>query len=112
MDERLWNEVAASFQQRFADNLTKEKVQNNLREGIKMKGEDIDSYIAEFEEAVRMAEYWFDVPQTIETFTEGLPTGLYQKVLKFDRPHSYEQWKQAAIDRQQVLRCHRTLAWT
>ena len=77
-----------------------------------MKGEDIDSYIAEFEEAVRMAEYWFDVPQTIETFTEGLPTGLYQKVLKFDRPHSYEQWKQAAIDRQQVLRCHRTLAWT
>ncbi len=52
MDERLWNEVAASFQQRFADNLAKEKAQNNLREGIRMKGEDIDSYIAEFEEAV------------------------------------------------------------
>src|SRR6266704_3888481 len=84
------------------DNLTKEKAQSNLQEGIKMKGEDIDSYIAEFEEAVRMAEYWFDVPQTIKTFTEGLPTGLYQKVLEFDRPHSYKQWKQAAIDWQQT----------
>ncbi len=67
-----------------------------------MKGEDINSYIAEFEEAVRMAEYQFDVPQTIETFTKGLPTGLYQKVLEYDRPRLYEQWKQAAIDRQQL----------
>ncbi len=113
-DERLWNEVAASFQRRFADNLAKEKVQSLLQEGLKMKGEDIDSYVAEFEEAVRMAGYWFDVPQTIETFTEGLPMGLYQKILELDRPHTYEQWKQAAINRQQMymhmkarLRAHR-----
>ncbi len=79
-----------------------------------MKGEDIDLYIAEFKEAVRTAEYRFDVPQTIDTFTEGLPTGLYQKILELDQPHSYDQWKQAAIDRQQVymhmkarLRAHR-----
>jgi len=84
------------------DNLAKEKAQSILQEGIKMKGEDIDSYIAEFKEAVQMAEYRFDIPQTIETFTEGLPVGLYQKVLKFDQPHSYEQWKQAAIDQQQT----------
>ncbi len=97
-DERLWNKVVASFLRCFADSLAKEKAQSLLQDGIKMKGEDIDSYIAEFEEAVRMAEYRFDVPQTIETFTEGLPTGLYQKVLEYDRPRSYEQWKQAAID--------------
>ncbi len=101
-DERLWSEVVASFQRCFADSLAKEKVQTLLREGLKMKGEDIDSYVAEFEEAVRMAEYRFDVPQTIETFTEGLPMGLYQKILKLDRPHTYEQWKQVAIDRQQT----------
>ncbi len=62
-----------------------------LREGIKMKGEDIDSYIAEFEEAVWTAEYGFDVPQTIDTFTEGLPMGLYQKILELDQPRSYDQ---------------------
>ncbi len=66
-----------------------------------MKGEDIDAYVVEIEELIRLAEYRFDVPQTIETFTDGLPTGLYQKVLELDRPTTYEQWKQAAINRQQ-----------
>ncbi len=66
-----------------------------------MKGEDIDAYIVKIEELIRLAEYRFDVPQTIETFTDGLPTGLYQKVLELDRPTTYEQWKQAAINRQQ-----------
>ncbi len=114
MDEMLWSEVAASFLRRFADSLAKEKVQSSLRDGLKMKGEDIDLYIAEFEELVQMAEYRFDVPQTIKTFTEGLPIGLYQKILKLNHPHSYEQWKQAAIDTQQTymhikvrLRMHR-----
>ena len=66
-----------------------------------MKGEDIDAYVVEIEELIRLAEYRFDIPQTIEAFTDGLPTGLYQKILELDRPRSYEQWKQAAIDCQQ-----------
>ena len=66
-----------------------------------MKGEDIDAYIVEIEELIRLAEYRFDVPQTIEVFTDGLPTGLYQKILELDRPATYEQWKQAAINHQQ-----------
>ncbi len=72
-----------------------------LRAGVKMKGEDIDAYVVEIEELIRLAEYRFDVPQTIEMFTDGLPTGLYQKILELDRPQTYEQWKQAAINRQQ-----------
>ncbi len=100
-DERLWNEVAASFTRRFADSLAKENAQSILRAGVKMKGEDIDAYIVEIEEFIRLAEYRFDVPQTIEAFTDGLPTGLYQKILELDRPATYEQWKQAAINRQQ-----------
>jgi len=100
-DERLWNEVAASFTRRFADSLAKENAQSILCAGVKMKGEDINAYIVEIEELIQLAEYRFDVPQTIETFTDGLPTGLYQKVLELDRPATYEQWKQAAINRQQ-----------
>ncbi len=113
-DERLWNEVASSFTRRFADSLAKENAQAVLRAGVKMKGEDINAYVVEVEELIRLAEYRFDVPQTIEMFTDGLPTGLYQKVLELDRPRSYEQWKQAAINRQQDyihmkarLRAHR-----
>jgi len=100
-DECLWNEVAASFTRRFADSLAKENVQSTLRVGVKMKGEDIDAYIIKIEELIRLAEYRFYIPQTIETFTDGLPTGLYQKILELDRPITYEQWKQAAINRQQ-----------
>jgi len=114
MDERLWNEVAASFTRRFADSLAKENAQAMLRTGLKMKGEDINAYIVEIEELIRLAEYRFDVPQTIEVFTNGLPTGLYQKILELDRPRTYDQWKQAAINRQQDyihmkarLRAHR-----
>ncbi len=66
-----------------------------------MKGEDIDAYIVKIKELIRLAEYRFDVPQTIETFTDGLPTRLYQKVLELDRPTTYNQWKQAAINHQQ-----------
>ncbi len=100
-DERLWNEVASSFIRHFADSLAKENAQAILCAGVKMKGEDIDAYIVEIEELIRLAEYRFDVPQTIEMFTDGLPTGLYQKILELDRPRSYEQWKQAAINCQQ-----------
>ena len=66
-----------------------------------MKGEDIDTYVMEFEELIRIAGYQFNVPQTIEIFTDGLPIGLYQKILKIDHPITYEQWKQAATDCQQ-----------
>ncbi len=100
-DERLWNEVATSFTQRFADSLAKENAQAMLRAGVKMKGEDIDAYIVEIEELVQLAEYRFDMPQTIETFTDGLPTGLYQKILELDRPVTYDQWKHAAVNCQQ-----------
>jgi len=51
-DERLWIKVTTSFERRFADNLAKEKAQGNLCDGIKMRGEDIDSYIVTFEENV------------------------------------------------------------
>jgi len=67
-----------------------------------MKGEDINEYLVKFEELVRLASYRFDILQTIETFAKGLPTGLYQKILEMDRPNTYKQWKNAAIQRQQL----------
>jgi len=49
--------VAASFLRCFANSLAQETAQSKLRDGLKMKGEDINSYIAEFEELVWMAGY-------------------------------------------------------
>src|SRR6266702_2623090 len=49
LDERLWNEVATSFIQQFADSLAKENVQSVLRKGIKMKEEDNNKTYAKVE---------------------------------------------------------------
>src|SRR6266702_3933989 len=53
------------------------------------------------EELIRVTEDRVDVPHTIAMCTDGLPAGLYQKIVELDRPTTYEQWKQAAINRQQ-----------
>ncbi|SRR6266702_1241403 len=84
MDKRLWNEVAASFAQRFADSLAQENARSMLRTGVKMRGEDINTYVVEFKELIRLAGYCFDVPQTIEAFTDRLPMGLYQQILEIN----------------------------
>ena len=100
-NERLWGEVAQSFTQQFANNMEKEEAQAQLRQGIKMKEGDIDVYVAQFEELAQMAGYHLDEPQTIDTFTAGLPLNLYLKTFELDQPRNYNQWREAMVRRQQ-----------
>src|SRR6266702_1204479 len=74
--------------------MEKEDAQAQLRRGIKMKEGDIDAYVAQFEELARMAGYRLDEPQTIDTFTVGLPLNLYLKTFKLDQPRTYQQWRE------------------
>jgi hypothetical protein len=45
----LWNTIERAFKRKFADTLEQENAQAILKKGIKMVGEDLDSYIAKFE---------------------------------------------------------------
>ena len=45
-DERLWTYMADSFHQQYVDTQEKERAEDILQRGIKMKGEDLDAYIA------------------------------------------------------------------
>ena len=45
-DERLWTHMADSFRRQYADTQEKERAEDILQRGIKMKGEDLDAYIA------------------------------------------------------------------
>ena len=76
-----------------------------LRQGIKMQGQDLDKYIAKFEELIRHAQYNINGPQTINMFTRGLPTTLYETIFQHDNPRTFEQWRTAALKRQ-GLRFH------
>ena len=71
-----------------------------LRQGIRMQGQELDGYIAHFEELVRHAEYDINGPQTIDMFTRGLPTSLYETIYQHDQPETFEQWRRAALRRQ------------
>ena len=63
-----------------------------------MQGKELDNYIAYFEGLVHLAGCDPNDHLCLKYFTDGLPTGLYQDVLKLDRPRNYREWKEATID--------------
>ncbi|KAH9029731.1 hypothetical protein EDB84DRAFT_1603646 [Lactarius hengduanensis] len=99
-DPQLWDHVTAEFRSRFANTLDEEQAQAELQRGVRMIGEDIDSYVTKFEQLARRAHYRLNDPQTIDRFTAGLPQGLFTKIYELDEPRTFEQWKTSALHRQ------------
>ena len=99
-DRRLYQEIELDFRRAFADTLEGERAKAILRGGIRMKEGDIDAYVAQFDALVAQAGYDLDDPQTIEKFTNGLPTLLWETVYTMDDPTTYEEWRAAAMKRQ------------
>ena len=56
-----------------------------------MQGQDLDKYIAKFEELIRHAQYNINGPQTINMFTRGLPMTLCETIFQHDNPRTFEQ---------------------
>ena len=98
--EDLWVQVYKSFRRQYVDTQERERAEHTLQRGIKMQGRELDNYIAYFKGLVHLAGYDPNDHLCLKYFTDGLPTGLYQDVLKLDRPCNYREWKEAAIERQ------------
>jgi hypothetical protein len=81
--------------------LEKEQAQTKLRQGIRMKDGQIDEYIATFDTLVAQAGYKADDAQTLKKFISGLPVSLYETIYQLDDPKTYEDWRRAAIKRQE-----------
>ena len=62
-----------------------------------MKEGDIDVYVAQFDTLVAQAGYNLDNPQTIEKFTNGLLTALWETIHTMDDPTTYKEWWAAAM---------------
>src|SRR6266702_3245681 len=86
-DPRLIKEMKEAFRERFGDSQEKLRAQQALREGIVMKGYDMDTYVAQFEELVRKAGYSYQEPQVID----------------LEKPHTYQEWR-AALERVLAIR--------
>ena len=72
--------MKCAFCHNFADTLEQEHAQAILKQGLHMKGEDMDDYVAKFECLACQAGYHLNDIQMLDLFTSGLPNALYQKV--------------------------------
>ena len=99
-DRWLWDSTLQLFTRQFTDMLQQEKARMTLRQGIKMQGQELNEYIAMFEELIRHAQYDINSPQTIDMFTRGLPITLYKTIFQHDNPRTFEQWRTAALKKQ------------
>ena len=56
-----------------------------------MQGQDLDSYIAWFEELVQHTDCNMISPQTIDMFTWGLPITLYETIYQHNQLETFKQ---------------------
>src|SRR5258708_6045736 len=80
--------------------MSQERAQAELKRGVKMEKQNLDEYIVKFKKLVQHAGYDLDNLQTLNLFTMGLPTQLYQKIYDLNNPQNYNQWKMCALERQ------------
>jgi len=92
-----------AFKERFGDSQEKLHAQQALREGIVMKGYDMDMYVAQFEELVRKAGYSYQEPQVVDLFTNGIEGTLYEMCVDMEKPRMYQEWR-AALERVLAIR--------
>ncbi len=93
--ENLWGTIDIRFQQAFTDTAKKVKAQHQLRD-FKMKGDDIDTYISQFQNLARKAGYTLDENVTLGMFADGLPPKLMVNCIKFNHPIDWNDWTQSA----------------
>src|ERR1700744_4587252 len=64
-------------------------------------GTDVDEYVATFETLVRKAGYDLRDDMVVDVFTNGLPAALYSLIYNIDNPHTYDQWREVVLIRQE-----------
>ena len=100
VEENLWATIETRFRQAYTDTAEKQKAQHNVRE-LKMKGDDLDGFIAQFATTAKKAGYDLDGEATLDVFQRALPYKLVANCVKFDHPVTWNDWTHAARHHQQ-----------
>ncbi len=99
-EENLWRTIETRFRQAYTDTAEKQKAQHNIRD-LKMKGDDLDGFIAQFATTAKKAGYDLDGEATLDVFQRALPYKLVANCVKFDHPVTWNDWTRAARHHQQ-----------
>jgi len=100
MEENLWTTIKTRFRQAYTDTVEKQKAQHNIRD-LRMKGDDLDGFIAQFATTAKKAGYNLDSEATLDIFQRALPFKLVANCVKFNHPVTWNDWTRAAQSHQQ-----------
>jgi hypothetical protein len=91
-DEDLWVEFEKEFKRAFISSTAKETAYVKLQ-ALKMKGDQLDEYIAELVTLIGELGWDYDSEMSCHKFREGLPTPLAWNIITMQgMPESLTQW--------------------
>lgn len=93
----VWAQFLTDFEQHFQDSSKEQKARAEI-EKMRLKGNDIDQYISNFEVMTREAGYNLTDPSTTQLFLKGLPRGVVAQVLAHPPATTYVDQKKRAIE--------------
>ena len=97
----LWTDFTTAFTSAYTDT-AKTQVAHQKLMNLKMHKEDLDTYIATFEQLAEEANFERDAQATINLFAKGLKLPLLQAILyRPTTPNTMTLWQEAARDEQQ-----------
>jgi Retrotransposon gag protein len=92
----LWTQFCEEFEQQYMDSSRAEQARDELKK-LEMKNDNVDAYVAKFEELARNANYNTGHAATVRIFMEGLNKETLKDVLSPPRVTSYTAIKDRAI---------------
>jgi hypothetical protein len=96
-----WNIIQSEFTKAFTNYANREKAYDALGQ-LRMKGSDVNTYIADFRCLAKEAGVSQDDVNNLRMFAKGLPKGLCKECLVHDDPDTFEAWAMSAQNRQHI----------
>jgi len=98
-DEALWDDFMTEFKRTYGE-MTEEVIARMRK--LHMIGDDIEMYIASFENLMRQAECKRESISMVCQFRDGLPTDFQRSIVERRIPNTLDDWQSAA--REEVRR--------
>jgi hypothetical protein len=106
-----WNVIQSEFTKAFTNYANREKAYDALGQ-LRMKGSNVDSYIADFRCLAKEAGVSQDDVNNLRMFAKGLPKGLCKECLVHDNLDTFEAWAMSAQNRQRIYMKERAIFTT
>jgi len=106
-EEALWEDFIEEFKRAFAE--PSWEVFAKL-EKLRMAGDEVEMYIATFENLMRRAECKRESGPMVHYFRQGLPTNLERSIMKRQAvPNTIDEWQSAArkeVERRALMKLY------